>query len=57
MPLLSLSSESSHPSELEIFRVKHYGPGDECPYLSKKVQDRASEILEQSQRQFFDENC
>ena len=25
---LSLSSESSHPSELEIFEVKQYGPGE-----------------------------
>lgn len=56
LPALSLSSESSHLSELEIFDNKQYGPGDVCPYLNKHARHRAPEILEASRRQFLEEN-
>ena len=57
MNIISLSSQSSHQSELEIFQVKQYGPGDECPYLAKGAQHCAAEIFERSRMQFINENC
>ena len=57
LPTLSLSSRSSHHSDLEIFECKQYGPGAACPYLNKSLGTRAGWVLEESRRQFFAENA